>query len=233
MKRFLDRLLYPGWSDDWDARLFRQLVLSHLTPGAEVLDLGAGAGLLSELDFRGLCRRIVGVDPDPCVRDNPFLDEAVVSSGLPFPEASFDLVLCHNVCEHLEEPTRTFAEVYRVLRPGGRLLLKTPNRRHYVPLIARLTPHWFHQWVNELRGRPARHTYPTFYRANTPTDLRRLCGKAGLELENLELVEGRPEYLRMTPFTYLVGWLYERLVNSIPALKGFRVVLLATCRRPP
>lgn len=224
----LDRTLYPEHSDRWDAALFRRVALGFLRPSDEVLDLGAGAGHGPELSLRGLCRRVVGVDPDPRVLENPFLDEAVVSSALPFADSSFDLVVSYDVCEHLEDPARVFRDVARVLRPGGRFLLKTPNRHHYVALAARLTPLWFHRWFNRLRGRPADRTFPTFYRANTASALKRLGLQAGLELASLELIEGRPEYMRVTPLTYLAGWAYERVVNSTPRLQGFRAIILAS-----
>ncbi|MEI2780661.1 MAG: hypothetical protein V9H25_05130 [Candidatus Competibacter sp.] len=43
-----------------------------------------------------------------------------------------------------------FREVARVLKRGGVFLFKTPNKTHYMPTIARLTPHRFHQFVNRI-----------------------------------------------------------------------------------
>lgn len=48
--------------------------------------------------------------------------------GLPYPHESFDLVLSHEVLEHVEDDHRSAAEIARVLRPGGRLVLFVPNR---------------------------------------------------------------------------------------------------------
>ena len=44
--------------------------------------------------------------------------------------------------------------------------------------------------------------------------------------------EGRPEYLRFSAPTYLLGWLYERLVNRMPGLWRLRVLLIAELRKP-
>jgi hypothetical protein len=52
-----------------------------------------------------------------------------------------------------------------------------------------------------------------------------------LAVGRVERVEGRPEYLRMTAPTYLAGWLYERLVNVLPVLAPFRILLIAV-RKP-
>jgi len=51
-------------------------------------------------------------------------------------------------------------------------------------------------------------------------------------LERVELVEGRPEYLRMTWPLYLLGAAYERLVNSCGIFWPLRVLLVGTLREP-
>jgi SAM-dependent methyltransferase len=230
----LDRALYPALRDHWDDELFRERVLARLAPAARLLDLGAGAGRLPQMNFRGRAAFVAGYDVDPAVRANPHLDEAHVGDGekLPFADASFDLVVSDNVFEHVARPETLFAEVARVLRPGGWFLLKTPNRWHYVTLLARATPFWFHRLVGRLRGRPAEHTFPTLYRANSPGRVRALAAGAGLAVESIEMIEGRPEYLRIAAPAYLLGWLYERIVNATPLLARFRVVLLASLRKP-
>ena len=98
---------------------------------------------------------------------NPFLDEGRVSdaSEIPYDSHQFDIVFSDNVLEHLEQPLDVFSEVARVLKPGGIFLFKTPNKWHYMPTIARLTPHRFHQFVNKIRGRAEADTFPTRYRA--------------------------------------------------------------------
>lgn len=231
---FLDRKLYPNHAKNWDDRLFRERILARLKPDSVVLDLGAGAGIVAEMDFRGHAARICGVDLDPRVVDNPMLDEGRVADGgsIPYPDASFDLVFSDNVVEHLDTPEQVFAEVRRVLKPGGLFLFKTPNKTHYMPLIARMTPHKFHQFINRKRGRQETDTFPTRYRANTLGDARKVARAAGLDVIGIERIEGRPEYLRITPPTYLAGFVYERLVNSTSLLAPFRILLVAELAKP-
>lgn len=231
---WLDRRLYPASSGAWDNVLFRDWVLPHLHGTERVLDLGAGAGIIPQMDFRARAKHVVGVDLDPRVLTNPFLHEAHVADAgaLPVPDAAFDVVVCNNVLEHFAEPERVFREVHRVLRPGGSFFAKTPNARHYVAVIARCTPPAFHGWISRRRGRSDEDTFPTLYRANSRRDLARIAASAGLRLESLRYVEGRPEYLRMWTLTYLAGALYERVVNRFDGLAAWRVVILVQMRRP-
>lgn len=225
----LDRKLYPSYEDNWDDEWFREAILHSLSSDMNVLDVGAGAGIVSQMNFRGMVRKVCGVDLDPRVTDNPHLDEGRVASAesLPYADGTFDLVFSDNVLEHLDAPETVFREVNRVLRSGGRFLIKTPNRFHYVPLIATLTPHSVHRWVNKRRGRDVDDTFPTRYRANSERKLKKLAAECGFRIHRLQLIEGRPEYLRFNALTYYLGWVYERVVNAFELLRSFRVLIIA------
>jgi SAM-dependent methyltransferase len=230
----LDKSLYSQYFNNWDDALFRSRILPHIASESVVLDLGAGAGIVGEINFKGLAKKVCGVDLDPRVVSNPMLDEGKISDvgNIPYENAAFDVVFANNLLEHLGNPPAVFKEVYRVLRPGGIFLFKTPNRWHYVPLIAILTPHSFHEWVNKIRGRAEEDTFPTRYLVNTRKDVTRYANEAGFALEALEQIEGRPEYLRISWPTYLIGAAYERLVNSTEGLAQLRVLLIGHLRKP-
>ena len=117
----LDRALYPHYARNWDDELFRQRILWYLRGYTIALDLAAGAGIVPQMNLRCHPRRLCGIDPDPRVVNNPYLDEGRVGVGesIPYPDASFDLVFADNVLEHLPDPARVFAEVARVLRRGA------------------------------------------------------------------------------------------------------------------
>jgi SAM-dependent methyltransferase len=231
---WLDQRWYAGVRSQWDDQLFRDRVLAHLSPDAIALDLGAGAGRVAAMNFRAVGRRVFGIDVDLAVSANRQIDGGCAgdASRLPFRDAAFDLVFADNVLEHLDEPDLVFAEVARVLKEGGQFLVKTPNAWHYVAVLARLTPHRFHQWINGRRGRHEADTFPTRYLANTEKALGALATHAGLQVGSIVSVESRPEYARINPALYVFGCVYERIVNSTDWGAIFRVVLLGEFAKP-
>jgi SAM-dependent methyltransferase len=178
-------------------------------------------------------RLIVGVDVTDEPRANRNVDTAARAdlAALPFGDATFDIAISSHVAEHLDRPEAVFGELARVLRPGGRLLVLTPNRWHYVTVAAALMPHSFHLRFNRSRGVDAHDIFPTRYRANTAGRLRALYETAGFEVERLEQFETEPEYLAFSTATYALGVGYERLVNHFDALRNLRVNLLAVGRK--
>jgi hypothetical protein len=56
--------------------------------------------------------------------------------------------------------------------------------------------------------------------------------KAGFVVEDIQMWEGRPEYLRLSVPSYLLGYLYERTVNRFSFLSRFRCVLFFSLRKP-
>jgi SAM-dependent methyltransferase len=223
----LDRRFYPGYVDE-HAR-FDTMIRRCLEPGAVVLDAGAGRGIMYPYDYRSIVGRVAGVDTDPAVTENANLTDAAVAdlTSLPYADGEFDVVFSKYVFEHLERPLAAMRELRRVLKPGGHLLIHTPNRWHYVALFATLTPTKFHVWFNEKRGRVGADTFPTRYRANSRQRLAALADAAGFRLVEVELLETKPDYLYFHPWAYRAGIAYERLVNRFDTLAGMRVQLLA------
>src|SRR5262249_47404061 len=93
---------------------------------------------------------------------------------LPFPAESFDMVISRSVVEHLEDPPLVFREFFRVLRPGGKVVVVTPNKYDYVSVVAVLTPYWLHRrLVSRIFAVPEDDVFPTLYRANTISSMKK------------------------------------------------------------
>ena len=107
--------------------------VSHATR-RDVLDVGCNTGY-GTMRFVPVAHRVVGVDVSPRAieaareRAPDGRPEFVVTTGfeLPFPAASFDLVTSFQVLEHVPDPIAFLRELARVLRPGGMVILATPN----------------------------------------------------------------------------------------------------------
>src|SRR5215213_7304835 len=111
-----------------------------LVSGRRVLDAGCGLGYGARMLARSGAKSVVGVDIAEAVvhaageTAGPDVDLQVGDvRALPFPDASFDAVVCFEVIEHVEERSETLAELRRVLAPGGIVLVSSPNRDVYVP----------------------------------------------------------------------------------------------------
>jgi ubiquinone/menaquinone biosynthesis C-methylase UbiE len=110
-----------------------------------VLDVGCGTGTLCGFLNMKLPRaRIIGVDAFDIplkkakekYKDIEFVKSDVEKAVLPFDNNMFDLVLAHELIEHLNNPSFFFKEVYRVLKANGVFLIKTPNRIDMKRLLA-------------------------------------------------------------------------------------------------
>jgi SAM-dependent methyltransferase len=212
--------------------LFDEAVRRHLATSSTALDAGAGRGVRDPHRYKDLVPHLVGVDRSPSIRENHLVHHPIRGDldRLPFRDATFDVVFARFVVEHLGSPTRAFRECRRVTKTGGALVIHTPNRFHYVAVIARLTPERFHEWFNARRGRSELDTMPTRYRANDRKTLERLARASGYRVERMQLVEPRPTYLDFHPLAYLLGIGYARLVSASERLRDLRCDIVAELR---
>jgi SAM-dependent methyltransferase len=232
---YLSQVFYPDPVGIDPVVRMLKLVEQRIGSESVILDVGAGAGHLNPYNFKQHCKKMVGVDMDPRVRDNELLHEGIVHNGasLPFEDSMFDVVFSVYVAEHVGDPEQFLTEIRRVLKPEGLYFQVTPNRFHYVPLIAALTPHWFHEWINGRRGRSEGDTFPTFYRMNDIRTIQRLSRIVGFEVVENLAIECRPNYLMFLWPAFLIGVVYERLVNCTELLRDLRVNLVSVLKKKP
>ena len=95
------------------------------------LDIGSGHGdLITLLRSKGLATHSAACDYTPTLMALTDVEVKVANLNiepLPFADASFDLVTCTEVIEHLEHYRETLREMHRVLKPAGKLVVTTPN----------------------------------------------------------------------------------------------------------
>ncbi|HEX6993900.1 MAG TPA: class I SAM-dependent methyltransferase [Gammaproteobacteria bacterium] len=106
-----------------------ELLTRHAPPerARDALDIGAGAGALSQkLAEAGWRVAACDLYPDEFAAEG-IECRAVEAGRLPFPDARFDVAVAVELLEHIEAHEALFAEVRRVLRPNGVLLITTPN----------------------------------------------------------------------------------------------------------
>ena len=122
-------------------------LLAAVGTGRRVLDVGCSSGYLARpLAERG--NTIVGIelDPEAAREAEAFCERVLVGDvetmELPLEAASFDVVLCGDVVEHLRDPEAALARLRPLLRPGGRVVLSTPNVANWAIRLALLAGRW-------------------------------------------------------------------------------------------
>jgi SAM-dependent methyltransferase len=215
---------------------FHRLCANNIPRDGEILEIGAGAENETST-YLATLGRVTAVDVSDEVMRNPAASVASVFDGSTLPSADnqFDACVSNYVLEHVPDPPRHFAEVYRVLKPGGKYIVRTPNLLHYVAAISNLLPHRMHVAVaNRLRNLPpgSHDPWPTVYRANRPGVLRRLAADAGLSTESCVTVECEPSYAKGSAILFFPMMLYERLVNASEVFSPLRASINIVFRKP-
>ncbi|MET9898148.1 methyltransferase domain-containing protein [Streptomyces sp. NPDC006446] len=204
--------------------------LGPATAGARtVLDIGCGDGTAAATAAPFLAgHRVVGVDwsQDALRRARTRVPYAIrgelADGGLPFAEETADAVLFSEVVEHLVDPDGALDEIRRVLRPGGHLMLSTPNLAAWYNrglLLAGVQPVFSEVSLRAVHGRPGREVVGHL-RLYTARALREFVTASGFEVVRLA---GAPFHGVPRPLRAL-----DRLACAAPSLSS---ILLLHARR--
>lgn len=170
-----ERLMTDNRGPNVPEHLHRYALACELATDRDVIDVASGEGFGSML-LAAHARSVVGVDVAAdavaharakYVRKNLRFLEAS-ATALPLPAACVDLAVSFETIEHLHDHDAMLGEIRRVLRPGGRLIMSSPDRRYYTDATGHANP--FHErelYAAEflgLIGRFFRHVRPLVQR---------------------------------------------------------------------
>ncbi|MBU0494511.1 MAG: class I SAM-dependent methyltransferase [Chloroflexi bacterium] len=188
------------WRAGQERRL--QLMQEHVSlTNQHILDVGCGVGMYVHA-FLAFSPHVYGVDIDlerareagtrgTEARETEARGSTISvapAERLPFRDAAFDVVLLHEVIEHVQDDAQALAEACRVTRPGGHVIIFCPNRRYFFEThgayvgsryVFGLIP-----LVNWLPDRLRRRFCP-HVRAYTPRDIRRLLAPLPCRIQTL------------------------------------------------
>jgi len=211
------------------------LIAQHTPEGCLLLDVGCSRGD-PDLPSIGRARLSVGADVDLLGLRANDIDSACVLAPmgrLPFPDDTFEVVVCKWVLEHLEHPEADFTEMRRVLKPGGALVALTPNKYSIFTLISTVLSHRVKQILKgRMFGGHEEDTFPTWYRANDRATLRRIADSAGLRETDYQILPGMFTFFIFSgPLARLVR-LVENVQARIPGLRSACTYIIAAWVKP-
>ncbi len=228
---------YADFLAAWDEGFYAKYAdtLQPDKPGARVLDVGCGVGqVVRRLRDAGFAACGVEVSEPNVAKAREFGLDCRMYDGraLPFPDRHFGAVGALNVLEHVEEPEAFLAELVRVVEPGGRVLVSSPNFfralgwRDYHPAMRGLGNKWRNARRllakrRQMRSAPDQVRFdrmtPIVKEPFTPDDdaivatngleMAFFLRRAGCEVERVECTDRyvRPPIgwlLNLTPFRY-------------------------------
>ena len=199
-----------------------------------IYEAGGGSISILPLDhFAG--HRVSVVDIDPVqLQQNAYADEKILGDieTYAFPPGSFDLVLCHNVIEHLNRPDQAIRQFRSALAPGGLVFISAPNPASFFGAITKYTPHWFHVWAYRVllrdrnAGKPGCHPFRTVYHpVVSPDALLEFCTKLGFEVVHFNKILSK-NFATLRETRPLLGGILGVVARAMDAVTFHRFSLM-------
>lgn len=177
----------------WTARSYEdacdRIALRALLPpgGGRLIEVGAGFGRLAD-EYDGYGEVVLLDSSDVHVAaavetlgDDPRYDVILGDAlALPFPDGHFDTAVCVRVLHHFGDPSPVIAELGRVVRPGGVLVVEYANKRNLKSMARRLLGRqsWSPFEIGAVEYKP-------FHYDHAPVGVRRALRAAGFEVERM------------------------------------------------
>jgi 2-polyprenyl-3-methyl-5-hydroxy-6-metoxy-1,4-benzoquinol methylase len=189
-----------GRADNAIHAMVARLLRARGASGA-LADIGCGTGALAR-EVAGRFAAIVGVDAvryDGLPRDVTFLRADLDAERLPLNDESVDVAAAVEVIEHLENPRAFVRELTRITRPGGWIVVTTPNQLSALSVATLIAKGTFSAFQER--------DYPAHRTALLEVDLRRIAAECGLADVDIEYT--RRGRMPLTP------WHYPAVIASV------------------
>jgi len=217
----LIRSLDPSYCFRWE--LYDGILKRLINSETRWLDAGCGMNLAVQ-EFP--CRLNIGLDASfhPLMKNSPGI--YFVQGNLeciPFCDTTFSLVTLNTVVEHLENPEPVFREIYRVLAPGGNLLIHTTNIHSPLILLGKALPQGLRRFLFiRTFGAFEDDVFRTFHRINTARSLKSI---PGFEVEEFHAVQDINRHNKLVLGAFLCYHLLTRLPGMWRLRTNFIVLL--------
>jgi ubiquinone/menaquinone biosynthesis C-methylase UbiE len=207
---------FPEWHTQ--SEQYKDTVRKHVTPDSVILDIGCGRTDYM-VDVYQQAAKVIGQDPDEkAILEHPYLHQRIIGDFdalTSLPDESVDIILSAWTLEHLSNPDKLFTQVNRLLKKGGVFISLTPNKFGLPSLISMLIPNRYHPAiVKKMWGRSEENTYPTFYKLNSTSQIKKFCDKYNLVLDDIDLLKDASYYVRNIDHVKGIYRIHQQLLPS-------------------
>lgn len=189
-------------------RMVSKTLMERKAGGKLLIDVGCGVGNLWYF-LQHRFERYCGVDAaayEGFPSDAQFVRADLDNAPIPFPDEIADVVTAVETIEHLENPRRLVRELTRLARPGGWIVITTPNQLSLLSLLTLVIRMQFSAFQDVH--------YPTHWTALLEVDLRRIAVECGLK--DVVIVYSEQGRIVLTPWHYptLLSKLFPRALSD-------------------
>ena len=207
-----------------------------------VMDAGCGGAMRVRLPSDAILNGI-DISPESAAR-NTALSSILIGDvqSYPLPRSTFDIVICWELLEHVQNPVAALSNLIAATKPGGTIVLAFPNPASLKGVVTRYSPHGLHVWLlrhfwgQKNAGRPGYAPFRTFLAPDlAPHHLQKFIDAQGAETLFARFYEGN----RITTLKHkapALHFLYQAFLGLVNAVTkrdfGTSDVLLVLRPRP-
>ena len=217
--------------------VYETAVDSLVTPATEWLDVGCGRDIFpNNAPMARLlakrCRLLVGLDPSDNIDENTLVHERFKGMIEDYDTPRrFDLITLRMVAEHIGNPGAAIPALFRLCKPGARVVIYTVYKWSPVTVISAAAPFRLHHLVKKVIWKTEeKDTFPTEYRMNTRRELKCIFEAAGFGEEQFHYLDDCRSFARwkVTNAAELSAW---KVLHAL-GLHYPEVCLLGVYRKP-